>query len=236
MNVAAPCFGAELARAGLAPLLRSTVAPLQVNVGKRCNQACHHCHVDAGPKRREQMDERTAERVLTLLAANPDIELLDLTGGASELNPSFRSLVRGARQLGRRVIDRCNLTILLQPGQEDTAEFLAAHGVEIVASLPCYESENVERQRGRGVYAQSIAALRRLNSLGYGGTGLVLDLVYNPVGPFLPPAQAELEARYRDELGRRHGIRFRRLLTITRGGAGGSGGMGGGGLVTRVVP
>lgn len=212
---AAPSFADELARAGLAPLVRGPVTTLQVNVGKRCNQACHHCHVDAGPKRTEQMDGRTAERVLELLAANPAIELLDVTGGAPELNAHFRTLVRGARALGRRVIDRCNLTILLQPGQEDTAAFLAAEGVEIVASLPCHAEANVDRQRGRGVYEQSIAALQRLNRLGYGHGERGLDLVYNPVGPFLPPAQAALEVDYRRELRERHGVEFRRLLTIT---------------------
>jgi radical SAM/Cys-rich protein len=215
MTAGSPSFAAELTRTGLAPLVRGAVITLQVNVGKRCNQACHHCHVDAGPKRSEQMDERTAGRVLALLEANRAVELLDVTGGAPELNPSFRSLVRGARELGRRVIDRCNLTVLLQPGQEDTAEFLAAHGVEIVASLPCYARDNVDRQRGRGVYDQSIAALRWLNALGYGRGGLVLDLVYNPVGPSLPPPQAGLEVDYRRELRERHGIEFRRLLTIT---------------------
>ncbi|MEW6270165.1 MAG: radical SAM protein, partial [Thermodesulfobacteriota bacterium] len=182
MTAGSPSFAAELERAGLPALAREAVDTLQVNVGKRCNQACHHCHVDAGPKRSEQMDGRTAERVLALLAANPDVELLDVTGGAPELNPHFRTLVRGARALGRRVIDRCNLTVLLQPGQDDTAELLADEGVEIVASLPCYAADNVDRQRGRGVYEQSVAALARLNRRGYGRDGLVLDQVYNPVG------------------------------------------------------
>ncbi len=207
-------FASALESAELPPLVRDVVRTLQVNVGKRCNQACHHCHVDAGPKRTEQMSAETVERVLALLAANPQVELLDVTGGAPELNPHFRDLVRGARRLGRRVIDRCNLTVLFEPGQEDTAEFLAAHEVEIVASLPCYAAENVERQRGRGVFARSIEALRRLNGLGY-GSRLPLNLVYNPVGAFLPPAQTELEATYRRELRERHGIEFRRLLTIT---------------------
>jgi radical SAM/Cys-rich protein len=210
-------FDDLLARHGAAPLRRSRLATLQVNVGKRCNQACHHCHVDAGPLRKEQMDLRTAERVLELLERNPGVELLDLTGGAPELCPHFRRLVSGARALGRRVIDRCNLTVLFERGQEDTAQFLAEEGAAIVASLPCYGPENVERQRGRGVFEKSIFALRLLNGLGYGlpGSELTLDLVYNPVGPALPPRQEELEARYREELGRGFGISFHRLLTLT---------------------
>jgi radical SAM/Cys-rich protein len=199
------------------PLHRARVTTLQVNVGRRCDLACHHCHVEAGPKRTEAMDARTAGRVLELMAANPQLELLDLTGGAPELNPHFRRLVEGARALGRRVIDRCNLTILFEPGQEDTAQFLAAHDVEVIASLPCYTAENVDAQRGRDVFSRSIEALRLLNRLGYAqpGSGLVLDLVYNPLGPTLPPPQAELEARYKAELRDGFGIVFRRLLTIT---------------------
>lgn len=210
-------FDDLLARHGAASLRRSRLTTLQVNVGKRCNQACHHCHVDAGPLRKEQMDLRTAERVLQLLERNPGIELLDLTGGAPELCPHFRMLVSGAQALRRAVIDRCNLTVLFERGQEDTAQFLAEQGAAIVASLPCYGPENVERQRGRGVFEKSIAALQQLNGLGYGlpGSELALDLVYNPVGPALPPPQAELEARYRDELGHRFGISFHRLLTLT---------------------
>jgi radical SAM/Cys-rich protein len=190
---------------------------LQVNVGKRCNQACHHCHVEAGPKRTESMSERVADRVVELLGANPTVTTVDLTGGAPELNPHFRRLVAEAHGLGRQVIDRCNLTILFEPGQDDLPEFLAAHGVAITASLPCYTADNVERQRGLGVFDKSIRALQRLNALGYGrpDTALRLDLVYNPVGAFLPPAQPELEARYRDELLRAFGIGFDRLLTIT---------------------
>ena len=203
------------ARAG-APLRRSLVTTLQLNVGKRCNQACHHCHVDAGPKRTEAIGGRVAERVIDLLARNPRIATLDLTGGAPELSEHFRALVDGARALGRRVIDRCNLTVLFEPGQEDTAEFLAGREVEIVASLPCYSAENVEAQRGRGVFAASVAALRRLNGLGYGlaGSRRRLDLVYNPLGPALPPPQAELEARYRTELREHHRVEFHRLLTL----------------------
>jgi radical SAM/Cys-rich protein len=212
----APDFDGRLRVHGLA-LRRGPVTTLQVNVGLRCDLACHHCHVEAGPKRREALGERLAERVLEVIGASPALELLDLTGGAPELNPHFRLLVAGARRLGRRVIDRCNLTVLTRPGQEDTADFLAAQGAEIVASLPCYGPENVKRQRGRGVFARSVEALRRLNALGYGrpGSPLVLDLVYNPVGDALPPAQAELEARYRTQLGERFGIEFHRLYTLT---------------------
>jgi radical SAM/Cys-rich protein len=209
-------FADRLAREGPPPLARGPVRTLQLNIGLRCNLACHHCHVESGPKRREALDRRGAERVLELLARNPGVGCLDVTGGAPELNPHFRSLVAGARALGRRVIDRCNLTVLLEPGQEDTAQFLAAHGVDVVASLPCYLEENVDRQRGRGVHRGSVEALRRLNALGYGrpGSPLVLDLVYNPLGAELPPPQAGLEARYREELRARFGIEFHRLLTL----------------------
>ncbi len=212
-----PDFVATLAEHGLAPLTRGLVTTLQVNVGKLCNQACHHCHVDAGPTRTEIMRPATAARVLALLAASPAIAAVDLTGGAPELNPSFRDLVREARRLGRRVLVRCNLTVLSVPGMEDLPEFYRAHEVELICSLPCYTAENVDRQRGRGVFDQSIAALRALNRLGYGGAGseLRLDLVYNPVGAFLPPPQADLETRYKTELAALFGIEFHRLLTIT---------------------
>lgn len=206
-------FAAVLARAGVAPLARDRVTTLQLQIGRRCDLACVHCHVEAGPKRTEAMDARGIDRVLALLAASPAVEVLDVTGGAPELHPEFRRLVRGARALGRRVIDRCNLTVLLEPGQEDSAAFLAAHGVEIVASLPCYEAANVDAQRGRGVHERSVAALQRLNALGY-GTELALDLIYNPQDDALPPEQASLEARYRTELADRHGIVFGRLLTL----------------------
>ena len=208
-----PTFDDTLARRGVPPLRRDLTTTLQVNVGKRCNQACHHCHVDAGPKRTERMDRGTADRVLALLAASPSVGTLDLTGGAPELSDQFRRLVLGARARGRSVIDRCNLTVLFEPGQEDTAEFLAEHEVAVVASLPCYTAENVERQRGRGVFEKSIDALRRLNALGYGrpNSPLLLDLVYNPLGPSLPPPQAELEERYRDELEQGYGVRFHHL-------------------------
>lgn len=208
-------FARRLRRHGLA--LERTEPPsiLQINLGKYCNQACQHCHVDAGPQRSERMDARTAGRVLELLARSPSVRAVDLTGGAPELNPEFRRLVREARALGLEVIDRSNLTVLSEPGQEETAEFLAREGVHVIASLPCYTAENVERQRGRGVFARSLAALHTLNALGYGaGTGLVLDLVYNPLGPNLPPDPESLESRYREELGRL-GLRFDRLLVMT---------------------
>ena len=210
-------FAATLAAHGAGPLRRAAADTLQLNLGRRCDLACHHCHVEAGPLRTEAMSEAVAERALELLARSPGVRTLDLTGGAPELHAVFRPLVRGARRLGRDVIDRCNLTVLELPGQEDTAEFLAAERVRIVASLPCYGPENVDAQRGRGVFARSLAALRRLNALGYGdpAAGLELDLVYNPQGATLPPPQAELEVRYREELGARFGIRFGRLLALT---------------------
>jgi radical SAM/Cys-rich protein len=214
---AAPDFEGWLAGHRVAPITRGPVRILQVNIGWRCNLACHHCHVESGPDRTEMMERRHVERLLALLDAHPQLECLDVTGGAPELHPDFRDLVAGARALGRRVIDRCNLTVFDVPGQEDLPEFLAATGVDVVASLPCYTAENVERQRGRGVFGRSIDGLRRLNDLGYGKTGsdLRLDLVYNPVGASLPPPQAELEVRYREELGSLFGVEFDRLLTIT---------------------
>jgi radical SAM/Cys-rich protein len=210
-------FDAVLAARGLGPLRRAVVTTLQLNLGKLCNQACHHCHVDAGPARTEIMRPATAERVLALLAASPRVEIVDLTGGAPELNPSFRDLVRGARALGRRVQVRCNLTVLFVPGMEDLPRLYRTHAVELICSLPCYAAESVDRQRGRGVFDRSIEALALLNGLGYGrpGSPCRLDLVYNPVGAFLPGAQAELEARYKTELRTRFGIEFHRLLTIT---------------------
>lgn len=210
-------FDRTLEDHGLAPLCRTETTWLQINVGKRCNQACTHCHVEAGPKRTEVMTADTASRVLELLEATPSIELVDITGGAPELNPNFRALVRESRRLGKQVIDRCNLTVLLEPGQEDTAQFLADHRVTVTASLPCYSLANVDAQRGKGVFDASIEGLRVLNRLGYGrpDSGLVLDLVYNPGGAFLPPPQARLEADYKRELRDRFGIVFNRLLTIT---------------------
>ena len=197
------------------PLARRGLATLQVNLGNVCNQTCQHCHVNAGPNRTESMDGETVDAVLEALRAT-GASTLDLTGGAPELNPHFRRLVRDARALGARVIDRCNLTVLSEPGQEDLAGFLAEQRVEITASLPCYLEDNVDTQRGRGVYAGSIRGLQTLNALGYGaGDGVrVLNLVYNPLGPSLPPPQAALEADYRRMLGERFGIRFDRLLTL----------------------
>ena len=197
-------------------LRRGRLDTLQVNLGYRCNQSCSHCHVGAGPSRTEMMAAETMALVPAVLRAL-DITCLDLTGGAPELHPGFRDLVRQARGLGVAVIDRCNLTILSEPGQEGLAAFLAQQGVKVVASLPCYSAGNVDRQRGDGVFARSLEGLRQLNALGYGDpdAGLELDLVYNPQGPQLPPPQAALEADYRRELADRFGLRFNRLFTIT---------------------
>jgi radical SAM/Cys-rich protein len=215
MLVRVPPFAVRLRQEGIS-LWRVGIDTVQINVGKFCNQACLHCHVDAGPKRTEIMDHRTAELALEFVGA-ANAHTMDITGGAPELNPSFRFLVEQARHDGRHVIDRCNLTVLLEPGREDLADFLAAQAVEIIASLPCYLEENVTKQRGQGVYDKSVAALRRLNALGYGqeGSGLTLNLVYNPVGASLPPPQEKLEADYRRELGSRFGICFNHLYTIT---------------------
>jgi radical SAM/Cys-rich protein len=211
-----PSFESVLARHGLERLTRGAVKTLQVNVGKRCNQACHHCHVDAGPKRTEMMKRETAERVLELLEASPSIETVDITGGAPELNPHFRFLVEGARRRGRKVIDRCNLTVVFEPGMEWLPDFFVRERIELTCSLPCYTAKNVEQQRGKGVFDKSIAALRMLNERGYGkGEGLVLNLVYNPVGAFLPPSQSKLEGDYKRELGAAFGIEFDHLFTIT---------------------
>ena len=197
-------------------LHRLAIDTVQINVGKLCNQACRHCHVEAGPKRTEIMDRHTAELTLDFIrAAAP--QTVDITGGAPELNPSFRWLVEQNRSEGRHVIDRCNLTILFESGQEDLPQFLADQRVEIVASLPCYSEGNVTKQRGQGVYDKSIEALRCLNRIGYGtdDSGLVLNLVYNPVGAYLPPPQATLEIDYKRELGDNFGITFNHLYTIT---------------------
>ena len=195
------------------PVHRASLETLQVNLGYLCNLSCVHCHVNAGPHRTEQMDRETIDTLLALLD-RAAIHTLDLTGGAPELNPHFRYLVREARALDVHVIDRCNLTVLLEPGQEDLADFLAEQHVEICASLPCYVQENVEAQRGKGVYDASIQALQQLNALGYGAER-ILNLAYNPVGPVLPPPQEALEAEYRRELKDRFGIRFNHLMTIT---------------------
>lgn len=194
---------------------RAALTTLQVNLGYRCNQTCSHCHVGAGPTRTEMMEEATLALIPRVLAAR-GIGTLDLTGGAPELHPGFRELVSQARQQGVAVIDRCNLTILTESGQEHLAGFLAEQAVVVVASLPCYLEANVDRQRGDGVFARSIAGLRQLNALGYGipGSGLELNLVFNPQGPSLPPPQQQLEADYRRELDERYGIRFNRLLAL----------------------
>ena len=212
----APSFERAVAGHGL-ELRRAETKTLQINVGKVCNQACHHCHVEAGPKRTESMTRTVAERVVALLAESPSVTTVDITGGAPELNPSFRWLVEEARRLGRHVIDRCNLTVLFEPGMDDLAEFLAEREVEIVASLPCYSAKNVDEQRGHGVFAKSIAGLKRLNALGYGRSGgeRRLNLVYNPNGAFLPPAQDGLEATYKAKLAEDFGIAFDHLFTIT---------------------
>jgi radical SAM/Cys-rich protein len=213
----APVFKDLLIQNGLGPLRREEVTTLQVNVGKRCNQACHHCHVNAGPKRTEMMPRAVAERVLTILENSPSVQIVDLTGGAPELNPNFRFLVNESRRLGRHVIDRCNLTVLYEPGMENLAKFLAENEVEIIASLPCYTASNVDKQRGRGVFEKSIEALRDLNRLGYGlaNSPLSLNLVYNPLGAALPPPQERLEADYKCELRTQFGIEFHRLYTLT---------------------
>jgi len=192
---------------------------LQVNVGLYCNQACNHCHVESSPKRQEMMTNEVADRCVELIAASPSLTTLDVTGGAPELNGAFRRLVDGARSVKKdlEVIDRCNLTVLSEPGQEDLADYLASQKIRIVASLPCYSSKNVDSQRGKGVFDRSIAGLRQLNDKGYGleNTNLGLDLVYNPLGAFLPPDQAALEAKYREELLEHFGIRFNSLFTMT---------------------
>jgi radical SAM/Cys-rich protein len=206
------------------PLLENTIFPaltrvgvsvLQVNLGYLCNQQCLHCHVNAGPKRTEIMTEENIRVIVEYLDAHPT-EVLDLTGGAPELNPFFRDLVKAARARGVSVIDRCNLTVLSEPNQEGLADFLAENQVRVTASLPCYQKENVDGQRGKGVFERSISGLKALNKLGYGkeSSGLELNLVYNPTGPYLPPSQVELEADYKQQLFERHGIVFSHLLTL----------------------
>ncbi len=194
---------------------RERFSTLQLNLGYRCNQSCLHCHVNAGPNRSEQMGRETIDIALELLQTN-GIKNLDLTGGAPELHPDFRYLVSAARGLGVAVIDRCNLTILNEPGMEDLAAFLAAEGVEVVASMPCYLQENIDAQRGDGVYLSSIEALQKLNAIGYGqeGSGLILNLMYNPAGPSLPPPQEGLKADYKRELLQLAGIVFNDLYVL----------------------
>ena len=207
-------FAERLSAHGINPK-RGMPDTLQVNIGKLCNQACKHCHVDAGPARTENMELDTIERLIELLKASPAIHTVDITGGAPELNPHFRYLVGAARAMGKTVIDRCNLTVLFETGQETTAEFLRDNGVQITASLPCYSVKNVDRQRGTGSFDKSIEALKLLNSLGYGrDAALPLNLVYNPLGASLPPDQAQLEADYRRELQTHFGIVFTRLYAM----------------------
>lgn len=217
MQTTSETFESVVRRHGVAQLQRETASTVQINVGKLCNQACHHCHVEAGPKRTEIMSEATAERILARLAASSAVETVDLTGGAPELNPAFRRLVSETRALGLKVIDRCNLTVLFEDEMEWLPDFLGEHGVELVCSLPCYSPENVDQQRGGGVFDKSIRALQRMVSMGYGdpSSQLILNLVYNPTGASLPPPQAELEATYREQLREQFSIEFNSLLTIT---------------------
>ena len=201
---------------GFPHLRRNALETLQVNLGYKCNQACFHCHVNASPDRKEMMSSDIIDEVIAFLKA-AKVTTLDLTGGAPELNENFRRLVTNARAMNVRVIDRCNLTILGEPGQEDTAEFLAANQVEVSASLPCYSQENVDKQRGEGVFEKSIEGLKKLNLLGYGkpDSGLILNLMFNPQGPKLPPSQEQLEADYHRLLNENFGIAFNHLFTIT---------------------
>jgi radical SAM/Cys-rich protein len=209
-------FDESLAECELFPLMSTRVEILQINLGRLCNQRCAHCHVDAGPDRHEIMSRKTMQQCLDTLAAS-DIPVVDLTGGAPEMNPDFRWFVAEARALGRHLVDRSNLTILMEPDYDELPEFLAQHRVEIIASLPCYLEENVDSQRGDNVFTKSLLALRRLNSLGYGqtGSGLQLSLVHNPVGPVLPPPAKPLQEDYRKELRARWSVVFNRLLTMT---------------------
>ena len=209
-------FDARLAEIHLSPLRATGIQTFQINVGKMCNQVCKHCHVDAGPDRKEIMTRETMELCLAALR-NTDAPVVDLTGGAPEMNPDFRWLVDRIVELKRHVIDRSNLTILMAPGYEDMPEFLADRGVEVTASLPYYLESQTDAQRGDHVFERSIRALQRLNALGYGQTdsGLTLNLVFNPVGAYLPPKQASIEADYKRELKKRYGIVFNSLFTIT---------------------
>ena len=205
-----------LANTDFPPIRRASLDTLQVNLGYKCNQSCLHCHVNAGPKRTEMMSRHTIDELLAV-ATSSTVTTLDLTGGAPELNPHFTYLVAAARERQLDIIDRCNLTVLLEPGQQDTAQFLADNNVRIVASLPCYLKDNVDRQRGDGTFESSIEALQLLNSLGYGQPGSTrqLDLVYNPQGPVLPPPQQALEQDYKRHLLEQYKVSFNRLLTLT---------------------
>lgn len=201
------------------PLRKTKVSVLQFNIGRLCNQACLHCHVDSSPKRSGPQDNASPElidEVLQFLAANSSMRTLDITGGAPELNPSFRRLVEGARALGREVLVRHNLTVQGEEGQSDLPQFFRAHQVQLFCSLPCYLEDNVDKQRGNGVFEKSIEALKALNAAGFGvAKDAILNLVYNPVGPSLPPPQETLEPAYREQLMDRFGIAFHNLLTIT---------------------
>ena len=205
-------FETKLSAHGMA-LRRGRLQTLQINVGRKCNQACRHCHVDAGPWRTEMIGRAVAQRIGDWIGRHRP-EIVDLTGGAPELSECFRYFVETARAAGSHVIDRCNLTIIEESGYDDLPDYLAAHEVEVIASLPCYTAENVAKQRGNGVFEKSIAALRKLNRAGY-GSRLTLNLVYNPIGPTLPASQTELEADYKEVLGREFGIVFNRLYTLT---------------------
>ncbi|KAL6044389.1 Radical SAM/Cys-rich domain protein [Balamuthia mandrillaris] len=220
MSSSLPSFLQKIEQStGKRTFCRTATEIMQINIGLLCNQTCQHCHVESSPSRvAENMQARTIDRLLDLVEATPTLTTVDITGGAPELNPHFRRLILGARSRGiTHIIDRCNLTVLLEAGQEDTAEFLAEQKVQVVASLPCYTFANVDMQRGSGVFQKSIQALKRLNELGYGkeGTGLLLHLVYNPLGPSLPAPQKALEEDYRRELRRHFSIEFNQLFTIT---------------------
>lgn len=194
---------------------RDNITTLQINMGNLCDLACNHCHVEAGPKGADNMNKATVDRIIELLAFNEEIQIVDLTGGAPELNPNFCYLVSCIRAMGKHVMNRCNLTVLSHPTQNKTEEFLADNNVEVVASLPCYSQKNVESQRGKNVFHKSIEALQMLNSLGYGTGKLKLNLVYNPNGNFLPPEQKQLEVDYKNRLLEDFGIIFNNLYTIT---------------------
>ena len=215
MSAAFPLFEDKLRTAGLFPLTATGISVFQINVGKLCNQTCRHCHVEAGPDRKERMTRETAELCMAALEKT-SIPTVDITGGAPELNANFRYLVERSRELGRHVMDRSNLTVLLLPSQAGLAEFLAQHQVEIIASLPYFLEQQTDAQRGLGVFSKSIEAIRMLNALGYGtpGSGLTLNFVFNPAGAFLPPAQHAIEADFRRELRRRYGIEFNSLYAL----------------------
>jgi radical SAM/Cys-rich protein len=197
-------------------LTRRAIDTLQVNLGRYCNLACIHCHVESGPTRTEMMNRETVDAVLRFLASS-NISALDITGGAPELNPNFDYLVESAVGLGRHVMDRCNLTVIFEPGKDYLPELFQRHGVELVCSLPCYSQENVDKQRGKGTFDTSIRALQRLNEIGYGqsDSNLILNLIYNPVGPHLPPPQQKLEQDYKQILAENFGIAFNHLYCLT---------------------